>query len=121
MSGARFPAKRDDGSFSVAAQYEAAAEITVSSVQTELERLVQRMSECSHVFSFEDEFTSMPVAEARDDLIEVVFHGRPGSSLWKDRLVALCLDLDKSISGLKRLGFRDLVSGRPHPSWAGER
>lgn len=112
----RFPVTRDDGSFSVEARFRADSPTPETGVRAVLARAIAVRTERDHI-DFSADFLDEPTITENGDLINVAFHGRPGSTFWKDWLVALCGDLQTSIAGLHLIGFRDLVSGRPHPTW----
>ena len=115
MSRARFPARRDDGSFAVAAEFLAPG-VVPERVRARLDDSIALRSARDHL-PFDTEFAARPEVSGRGDAIWVEFRGRPGATLWKDWLVALSRDLEESGDGLRLVGFHDLVSGSAHPSW----
>jgi len=74
--------------------------------------------------TFADEFLRPPAVEWQDEeVLDLVFHGRADSRMWKDWMVLLLRELEAPAYGLRFEGFIDRVSGRPHHGWrpGGER
>ena len=112
MKNAGFPARRDDGTFSVAMRFRAQSTLGTENVQKRIEEWIALTSELWHR-SFGDEFSAVPRAESRPEgIVEVTFEGRSGSSFWRDWFVYLCQDLERSFDGLVHVSIQDLVSAR---------
>jgi hypothetical protein len=110
-----FPAKRDDGSFAVAARFSLIGTTSVKTVEDRVTDWVRRKTVDDHVDLSNDLAVSPQVAVIGPDTLYVVFEGKPGSKLWKDWMVAVTQDL-MALSDLTFEGFYDLVTNSPHPA-----
>jgi hypothetical protein len=114
---ARFPARNSDGTFIVAARFRTSTTHPQAYVAAILADAITRR-EADGAPAFVGEFLRPPVVEWQDEeVLDVVFHGRASSRVWKDWMVFLVRDLETSPYGLRVEVFIDRMSGRPHPSW----
>ena len=116
MSQQRFPARRPNGTFSVAARF--------SRPDLEsLDRLVAFVSgwvvATSRYTAMLKELASPPQAVVGSESVDVVFEGLSHARQWKDWMVFLVQDVTASNPGVRLLSFYDLVADAPHPATAG--
>jgi hypothetical protein len=112
---ARFPTRDLDGNFTVAARFRASTTGPRPSAAAILSVAIARR-EADGARAFAGEFRGPPIEEwQNEETLDVVFHGRAGSRLWKDWMVALTVELKAPEYGLRFEGFIDRVSGRRHP------
>lgn len=115
MTGRIFPRRRDDGSFSVAIRYAILRDEAVTTARDHVEAWV-RMKEGIDLPALREEFTQVPHVELLDgSTLDVVFECSSSATLWKGLMIELAGEL-RTINGIRRSGFWDLVTGRPHPA-----
>lgn len=115
MSQARFPTTRDDGSVSVAARFNFDEPLAVDAVGATVRCwIAQREAETIDLTA---DLATDPHVVVRDEhTLDVVFDGRPGSSRWKDWMVALTQEMASTLSNVRFDCFYDLIGNVPHPA-----
>jgi hypothetical protein len=110
-----FPQKRADGSFCVAIRFAVLREDAAREVRERLQDWIEKKEQVDHL-DMAEEFTRPPFADvAEPSSIQIVFEGKPSSTLWKGLMIELARELG-SVGGIRRLGFWDLVTGVSHPA-----
>jgi hypothetical protein len=109
----RFPAKRPDGTFTIAAAFDGPPGAAVRVKQAVQDSIRVRIGRNYGVF--DAEFSALPTVELRGDEVLVIFDGRRDAVLWKDWLVAITEDVSRDVDGVHLIEFRDL----PGPCVAG--
>jgi hypothetical protein len=113
---ARFPERRQDGTFTVLARLSVERPDAVRGVTERLRRIIEERTRGDTTLLLRD-FSSLPRVESLSaTTVDVTFDGLANSALWKDWVVALIRGLE-DLPGVRFLAFRDLVSGREHPTW----
>lgn len=111
---ARFPARNLDGTFTIAARFRSSTNHPRASVAAILAGAIARR-EADGAPAFASEFQGPPIEEWQDqEILDVVFHGRAESRVWKDWVVVLIQELEAPEYGLRFEGFIDRVTGRRH-------
>ncbi|MFZ5895026.1 MAG: hypothetical protein ACOY0T_28460 [Myxococcota bacterium] len=117
MTEARFPKKRDDGSFTVLALFSTSDENVVPLVRAYVEAWVRAnqtwtriwRSNCIEVerLEFSSEFASEPRVEDGNEKLRfaIVFDGRPSALRWKDWIAFLLDELRRVFHEIKFEGF----------------
>ncbi|MFN2544153.1 MAG: hypothetical protein ABR600_06225 [Actinomycetota bacterium] len=113
--GARFPTRRDDGTFTVVACFQLDKPARVRDLVERLDRFIRERGglEAAKLLR---EFGSVPRIEGVGEDVGVVFEGRADAAAWKDWLVMLTSDLAE-LEGVRFTAFQDQVSDRLHPLW----
>src|SRR5437763_14577675 len=114
--GARFPTRREDGSFTVAALFQINHTSQAQALAERLNRTIRdRLRDDSA--RLRQEFASMPRLERPgENTIAMVFEGRSDAALWKDWMVMLTREVAEA-EGARFVAFEDRVSGQLHPPW----
>ncbi len=117
MTEIKFPRKRDDGSFTIAASFSTPDEKTVALVREYLgawtranktwTRIWRSETICEERLEFDEEFSAEPTLERGVDALRfaIVLQGRTSARRWKDWLVFLTDDLCKVFPEIKFEGF----------------
>ena len=116
MSQQRFPARRPNGTFSVAARF------SLPDLES-LDRLIAFVSgwvvATSRYTAMLKELASPPQVVVGSESLDVVFEGLTHARQWKDWMVFLVQDVTASNPGIRLLSFYDLVADAPHPATTG--
>ncbi len=116
MNGARFPSKRDDGTFSVSARFSISEPQLRELVEAIVSSWVRKRVSEEDVVIGNDLLSEPRVVGIDAQRLDVVFEGGPQSRRWKDWMVAVVQELTSSIQGVSFEGFYDLVANAPHPA-----
>ena len=111
-----FPHKRSDGNFSVAIRYLLfGGDTAIRAIQEHVNTWAEsKKSRDGLDLAAELEFP--PRVELVDpQTIQIVFECRSSAFLWKGLMVELAGEL-RTVDGIERLGFWDLVTGIAHPA-----
>jgi hypothetical protein len=103
--------KRSDGTFSIAARFDAQSE-ALGEVDAQVSKSIQTRVERDHAI-FESDFSGRPRLVLEEGTILVIFEGKADAKLWKDWLVAVAQDVDHAVDSVKFREFYDVVAGRP--------
>ena len=113
MNEARFPARRPDGSVSVAARFSAADR----SILPRLEAFVTGwLRGISRYVDLSQDLSSLPHIAEGDRYVHIIFDGKAQSTRWKDWMVFLTRDVSESLPDIGFMYFYDLVADLPHPA-----
>jgi hypothetical protein len=112
MSATIFPARRPDGSLSVASRFSSQDDAAGTRVQDFVAGWLRGIGRYVDLLK---DLTSLPRVEIGADLIDVIFDGSPTGLRWKDWMVFLTQDLAESVEGITFVCFYDLVADHPHP------
>jgi hypothetical protein len=113
MSRNRFPARREDGTASVAARFLTAADADAVRVETFVAgwlRGIGRYADLSQ------DLTSQPRVVRNGEFTDIIFDSKPQGRFWKDWMVFLTRDVAESFPEIRHVSFFDLVADRPHPN-----
>jgi hypothetical protein len=113
MSQRLFPARRKDGTFSVASRFSTADSVTRERIQAFVAGWAMGTARYAQM---DEELMSLPRTVDRAEFIEVVFDGKPDSQHWKDWMVFVSRDLIDTFPETSFLCFYDLVADVAHPA-----
>ena len=114
MNRARFPVKRGDGSFEVHARFDVPTTLGHDRLRQTVRAWPDDASDLDSNEVLTD-LVGMPHTVSVDArVLDVVFEGRPGSTMWKGWMVRLTSDLIASVPEARFLGFWDEVAGAMH-------
>jgi hypothetical protein len=102
---------RPDGTFTIAARFDASARL-LENIRAEVTNSIETRTRRDNV-SFDAAFVSSPRVEIDGETVLIIFDGRAGARLWKDWLVAVTRDVDTALDDVSFRGFYDLVAGKP--------
>ena len=115
MGVAKFPTERADGSFAVAVRFSLPGRDVRATVETHLAEWVRKQAAFGEVDLATDLLNEPRVVSVTDNVVDIVFEGRPGARDWKDWLVDAVQELTSSIDELVWEGFLDLATGAADP------
>jgi hypothetical protein len=117
MTEARFPKRRDDGSFVVFVRFSTSDDAISSLVVDYLKAWVRANKTWIRIWrsdsieeerlEFDSEFLSLPRVETDPEggFLRVVLEGRPSATRWKDWAAFMVGDLSKTFPELQFIGF----------------
>ena len=114
MRDSRFPARRDDGSASVAVRLRSERPGVADMIADALKNWVDERKR-QGVDLMLDLRAEPQLVVRSEGLFDVVLDGLPSSSRWKNWMVLLTQFLLSEVPGVTFECFFDLVRGAPHP------